>query len=194
MKKDIIIGIDPDIDKNGVATLVCRLKRLTTAQMKFGALLHYIQDRWQYAQSNGNSFVVIVEGGWLNHSNWHVDALYHTKSSTLSMQSKIRLAAKMGVSQGQNHQRGLDIVEFCQHEHIPCEVVKPYPLSWGKDHRSKITKEELDYVVGCKMPRNNQEERDAALIAWLGANLPIRYNRNAQDGLKLNKQRTNKDA
>lgn len=183
MRKDIIIGIDPDVDKNGVAYLTTVNKHLTTFQMKFGELLLYLQRKCDEAKKAHQSFVVIIEGGWLNKSNWHLDGLLNTKNKSLTIQSKLRLAASIGKSQGENHQRGLDIVEFCEHFLIPHEVVKPYVHDWGLDHRSKISKLELDYVIGTKLKRNNQEERDAALIAWLGANFPLRRSAKVLKGL-----------
>jgi len=66
---------------------------------------------------------------------------------------------------------------MCKHYGI--EVIEHFPLRkiWkGKD--GKITQEELASFTGLK-GRTNQDARDAALLAWSFANLPIR--------LKLNK-------
>jgi hypothetical protein len=42
----------------------------------------------------------------------------------------------------------------------------------GKDR--KITQEELAAIVGQELPRTNQEGRDAALLAWVMAGLPLK--------------------
>ena len=47
---DVVIGIDPDVDKSGVAFLECS------------------------TENNHQSVRVIIEAGWLNQSNWHLTA------------------------------------------------------------------------------------------------------------------------
>ena len=73
---------------------------------------------------------------------------------------------------GRNHEVGRKIVEMCRHYGI--EVVEQPPLRkiWkGKD--GKITNEELQHLA-IITDKTNQETRDAALIAWEYAGLPIR--------------------
>jgi hypothetical protein len=104
-------------------------------------------------------FVVVVEAGWLNTiSN------YHTAAG--------RRGQRIAKNVGANHQVGKIIVQMCKSYGI--EVVEQRPLKkmWhGKD--GKITREELAAFTGLK-EQNNQEERDAALIAWIYAGLPIK--------------------
>jgi hypothetical protein len=66
---------------------------------------------------------------------------------------------------------------MCEHWGISHDIIKPLVLRvkgrniWrGKD--GKITHEELAAFTGIT-GRTNQEERDAMLIAWNYANLPL---------------------
>jgi hypothetical protein len=105
--------------------------------------------------------VVVVEAGWMNKSNWHL----------LQYDSKAQ-AARKGYDVGRNHETGHKIVEVCKA--LGIRVVEHIPLvkRWrGKD--GKITHEELAYFTGITK-RTNQDERDAILLAWNFAALPIR--------------------
>lgn len=170
MKYDIIIGVDPDVKKDGVAILYPGSRKITAGQYCFGETLTTLQKLNINALSSQLSLMVVIEGGWLNSGNWHCNPT----------DSKALIAAK-GVSQGRNHQRGLDLVDFCEYNKIPHTVIKPlqkafkgYHLWNGKD--GKITQEEIESFMG-KLGRLNQEGRDAALIAWEFAGLPIRITR-----------------
>jgi hypothetical protein len=64
------------------------------------------------------------------------------------------------------------IVEMCKHYGIEAVEQRPLQKHWrGKD--GKITHEELASFTGI-MGKTNQEGRDAALLAWVCAGLPIR--------------------
>ena len=81
-------------------------------------------------------------------------------------------AEKIAKDVGANHETGRKIIEMCEHYGI--EVLPHIPLvkCWkGKDR--KITHEELASFTGI-MGRTNQDVRDAALLAWTFAGLPIR--------------------
>ena len=70
---------------------------------------------------------------------------------------------------------------MCEHWKIPYEFVKPLKKIWqGRDR--KITAEELEQVTG-KMIRTNQEGRDAALLAWTHADLPVQLDAVTLKGL-----------
>jgi hypothetical protein len=67
----------------------------------------------------------------------------------------------------------MDIVELLQYKGIDVTPVAPLKKVWrGKDR--KITQEELAAIIGQELPRTNQEGRDAALLAWVMAGLPLR--------------------
>ena len=157
---DVFIGIDPDSDKSGVALLMKKSRALTVGSFSFPELIDYVKAvRAKYCESH---ILVVVEGGWLNESNWHVK---YTPMST----SK---AAAMGRNVGMNHQTGILIVQILDYLDIPFDVVKPLAKGWcGKD--GKITAEELAYFTGYN-GRTNQDGRDAALLAWEYAGLPVK--------------------
>lgn len=162
---DVVIGIDPDVDKSGVAFLECSTRKLEIMSLTFPDLLDYLQWVKQKAETNHQSVRVIIEAGWLNQSNWHLTAR-DTRAA----------AAAKGNHAGRNHEVGRKIAEMCDHWRIPYDLVKPLTLRvrgvniWkGKD--GKITHDELAAFTGI-MGRTNQEGRDAALLAWTWAGFP----------------------
>lgn len=154
-----IIAIDPDVDKSGVATLDVKGKNLVMDSLKFPKLIDLL--RWINKDKIHFPFIVVVEAGWLNSiSN------YHTAAG--------RRGQRIAKNVGANHQVGKMIVEVCEHYGIPVTTIKPLKKIWkGKD--GKITQEEIAMFTGIS-GRNNQEERDAALLAWVYAGLPIKTN------------------
>lgn len=159
---DVVIGIDPDKDKSGVAYLNVANRHLELAALPFVETLDYLAYCKRQADESGNKVIVVIEGGWLNRSVWHV-----MPSDTKAV------AAKKGYAVGQNHQTGMFLQECCEKIGLPCKVVKPLRKCW-QGHDRKITHEELVCITGILTRRTNQEERDAALLAWVEANLPIR--------------------
>lgn len=162
MKKyDVVIGIDPDVDESGVAFLIVESRILEVYRLTFAYLLDYLQEIGDVLMREGKNFVVVVEAGWLNKAHWHVG-----KGGSAAR------SAAIGNHTGRNHEVGRKIVEMCRHYGI--EVVEQPPLRkmWkGKD--GKITHEELQHFTGIT-GKTNQETRDAALLAWEYAGLPIR--------------------
>lgn len=164
---DVVVGIDPDSDKSGVAVLEKMTRKLTLTTMTFPEVLECLQYIKRQAEVSGKKFCVIIEAGWLNTSHWHLN-----NSDTRAS------AAAKGNSVGRNHETGRKITEMCKHWDIPHELVKPLILRvrgrnlWkGKD--GKITHEELQEITKIKEKRSNQEARDAALLAWSWAGLPM---------------------
>lgn len=159
MKYDNIIAIDPDKDKSGVAFLKPTTRQLEVTNLAFPLLLDYLKHAQSIQTETRETLVVVVEAGWMvRKSNFH-DAQGHR-------------AEKIAKDVGANHETGRKIIEMCKHYGI--EVVQHAPLvkCWkGKDR--KITHEELASFTGL-MGRTNQDARDAALLAWSFANLPIR--------------------
>jgi hypothetical protein len=67
----------------------------------------------------------------------------------------------------------MDICEMLTYRGINVVQVAPLRKIWGgKDY--KITHDELVDVVG-PVDHTNQEGRDAALIAWVNAGLPVKF-------------------
>lgn len=103
--------------------------------------------------------IVLIEGGWLvEKSNFHI------KSSIKS--------DRVAKNVGSNHETGKKIVEMCQYLGIDHQVVRPLRKIWRGPGR-KITHRELACFTGIAH-RTTQDQRDAALIAWEYAGLPIR--------------------
>lgn len=166
MKKyDNIIAIDPDISKSGVAILKPSTRQLEVSNLTFPQIVDYLNYAKSVRDKENETLIVVVEASWLIKGNWHLS----------SWERKQRAASK-GYDVGRNHETGKKIVEMCQHLEI--EVLEHYPLRkcWkGKD--GKITHEELSSFTGLT-GRTNQDARDAALLAWSFANLPIRLKLN----------------
>lgn len=158
MKYDYVIGIDPDAEKNGVAIVAPALRELNCECLSFANTIEALCAYKHRAEEYGHTYLVVIEAGWLNHGNWHV------KGNT-------KMAAAIGRSTGMNHQTGILIAEMCEYYDIPYKLQKPFRKCWkGKD--GKITHAELKSFTGIE-GRTNQEERDAALLAWVEAGLPI---------------------
>lgn len=157
---DYIIAIDPDVTESGVATLVVADRMLETSKMAFPILLDFMRDKKRRADESGLRMCVVVEAGWVNRPNWHIAG------------RNARAAAAIGKQTGRNMEVGRLLVEMAKHYGI--EVVEQPPLRkcWrGRD--GKITAEELQSFTGLT-GRTNQDQRDACLLAWVVANLPIR--------------------
>lgn len=157
---DYYVGIDPDAVKSGVA-VVERETRICDAQsLPFHSLLNYLVSVKEQADSQGKRMVVIVEAGWLNESNWHI----------VAKDSKPMAAAK-GKSLGRCEQTGRLILEMAESMGMECVARKPLRKCWkGKDR--KITHEEIHAITNIAC-RTNQEARDALLLAWVEADLPL---------------------
>lgn len=164
-----VVGIDPDVEKNGVALLDCEEKKIVRLwSLTFPELLDFLHSIKRQAEVEEKNLRVIIEAGWLNKAHWH---LTHkdTKQS----------AAAKGNAAGRNHETGRKIAEVCEHWQIPHELIKPLNLKVGGVHLwsgkdGKITHEEIVAITGISRSRTNQEERDATLIAWEWAGLPVK--------------------
>lgn len=166
MKQRIIIGIDPDVDANGVGvvSLATNPPTVSKQSMKLPQLVDWLRMMRGISEI---PLTVIVEAGWLCQSNWHLGA-----------RDSRAVAAAKGRQTGRNHQVGMDICAFLSH--LGIEHIKRQPLtkSWkGKDR--KITHDEINRVVsnitGAPLcGKTNQEERDALLLAIYESGLPIR--------------------
>lgn len=153
-----IIAIDPDIDGSGVAILDVALATFRYRLPVLVKLLEHYEGR--------EDVLVVVEASYLVSSNWH-----------LKSKDSQRLAAAKGRNVGRNHEIGRQIVEFCKYFHIPYEEKIPLKKIWhGRD--GKITKTELEDLcngsgIGYKFAGNDQEQRDAALLAIDRSGIPM---------------------
>lgn len=161
MHLDMVIGIDPDVDKNGVALLDCNTRRLEIQTLTFPDLLDYLLYTKRAAEVKAQNIIVVVEAGWLNKSNWH-----------LRRRDNNSVAVAKGVHQGRNEQVSRIIGQMCERYGLRYEFIRPLRKIWkGKD--GKITHSELAYFTGIT-GHTNQEGRDAALLAWEYAGLSIK--------------------
>jgi len=132
------IGIDPDVSKSGVAYIYN--DEIGLYNMTFFELFDYLKS------SIGEPYetFVVVEGGWLNKSNWHK-----------SEKGSAALNAKIGSHTGANHETGKKIVEMLEYLGIAYKVAKPTKSKIKAEMFKKITK-----IEG----RTNQEQRDAYML------------------------------
>ena len=151
------IGIDPDVSKNGFAVVSSSGCVVDVGCLPFAELVDYIV---LFAMSHSN-VLVCIEGGWLNRTNWHTNG------------ASIAMAARIGNAAGRNHQTGILLNEVLVYRGIRTKVVKPLRKYWSGQDR-KITHQEIAKITHINRKTTNQEERDALLLAWVYAGLPLR--------------------
>jgi len=139
----ILIGIDPDITKSGVALINGDKKELYN--LNFFELFDFFN---QVLLQKGASeeILIVIEAGWLNGGNWH------TKNK-----GSAALNAKIGNNTGRNHETGRKIVEMCEYLEIPFKLLKPTTSKLKAKIFKSITK-----IEG----RTNQETRDAMMLIF----------------------------
>lgn len=149
MKYNKIIGIDPDIDKSGIAIYVRMDKSLILENWTLGELIK----NFDYFHKKRVLFV--VEAGYLNKSNWHIK-----KTSSV-------VAGEIGRRTGENHATAKQIVNIIKDFGFDVIELPPLAKVWKK---GKISNKE--FIDKCKkegvvidVNRTNQEVRDAGLIA-----------------------------
>lgn len=166
MKYTRVIGIDPDVDKSGVAEVHVETRKVNMASLTFPQLMDYLQYMQnEYGCKEDERMLVVVEAGWMNANNWHT-----------SRGQSVAAAAKTGQNTGRNHEVARKIAEMARHYGMNVIEVKPLRKCWkGKD--GKITHDELSMIIGGIDSRTNQEVRDACLISWVYAGLPIKISK-----------------
>ncbi|MBP3245536.1 MAG: hypothetical protein J6M59_10615 [Bacteroidaceae bacterium] len=163
MKKyDNIIGIDPDSKKNGVAFVEVATKKLEVASLDFWQLYSYLTFVKEQSVKNGKTVLVVVEHSSYTAHNWHM------RGGT-----NRAVSSRMGYDVGRCHRTGELIEEMCDNLGLECQKQVPLSKCWKGQDR-KITHEEIVSITGLIAKRTNQEERDAVLLAWTTASLPIR--------------------
>lgn len=158
---DYIIGIDPDTNKSGVAQLRVAGHEMDAFSISFPELLDYLQRMALFQSRTGTKVLVVVEASWRISTNWH------TKRG-----ENVRTAARKGKDAGRCHEVGRMIVECARHYGLEVKEQLPLKKIW-KGPDGKITHEEISAFIHMGA-RSNQETRDAALLAWNEAGLPIR--------------------
>ena len=139
----MLIGIDPDVTKSGVAVK-------SRAEFSLHTLTFF--QLFDFLKANRDQVTnVRIEASWLIKHNWNKKA---TGSAAIN--------ANIGNDAGRNHETGRKIVEMCQYLSIPYIEVKPLKKIW-KAKDGKISHEELSRIIALPK-RTNQEQRDAALL------------------------------
>ena len=153
MKTKIIIGIDPDVKKSGVAIYDKSTDVITSFSFAFPELLDFIKEA-----STIFDATIYVEASWLiKKSNFHG--------------GNTRVSSLIAKHVGRNHQTGILIVEMCKHYGLNVVEIEPLAKCWkGKD--KKITLDELKKFAKVELPKKYlkaelQEMLDAALIAYV---------------------------
>lgn len=148
MKKQLRIGIDPDLDKSGYCLIESEpfgKQRITVlSTFPFWELIETIEKVNRFTATD-ETLMVFIEAGWLNKvSNYHGAV---NKS----------VAGRIGKNVGENHAVGKLLEQYCKACNIPYKLVKPESKKWDAELFKKIT--------GWKN-RTNQEHRDAVRTAW----------------------------
>jgi hypothetical protein len=154
---DVVIGIDPDVGLSGVAVLNTETGECQLFKAIFVDVIRRVRSvRDADAEKK---LVVVVEAGWLNDkASWHVVP-----------SERPEVAAKKGLAVGRNQQIGMDLRDVLAAE-PGVKVAERAPLfkCWHGPNR-KITHWELARIIPGLPGRTNQEQRDAALLAWVYA-------------------------
>lgn len=163
MKYSHIIAIDPDTEKSGIAHINLVIKKGSVESMTFPSLIDFLKSSKKLFDEAGQSMIVVVEAGWLNaKSNF---GGYGRKGSKAAGE---RIAKNVGA----NHQTGKHIVEMCRHYGIEVREARPLKKCWAGPS-GKITQKEIEAITGIT-GRMGQDSRDALLLAWNFAGLPIK--------------------
>lgn len=141
MKNKILIGIDPDVEKSGVAFKTKSEIRLSN--MYFFELFEALAN---IRKENEKEFITVyIECGFLNKGNWH-----KTNGSN-------SVNAQIGQRTGANHQISKLLIQMC--EYLDLEYVQVKPT------RSKVNAEFFKQITKIDK-RTNQEQRDALMLIW----------------------------
>lgn len=147
----IVVGIDPDREKSGIAVYNKENGVVTPLSMSFFELFDFFVD------NNKNIEKVKIEGGWLN------------KKANFRDMMPTAVGEKIARDVGANHEVGKKIVEMCDYFKLESVVVRPFPKEWNTAS-GKISHGELLNVleslnVKLNRGRTTQDIRDSILIA-----------------------------
>jgi len=140
MSDKLLIGIDPDCDRSGIAFKNGNLIELSN--LTFFQLFDYLS----FYKEREMKPVVYIECGFLNKSNWH-----NIQGKSNAYNSKI------GERTGANFEIAKKIIEMCEYLNLPYEKIKPT--------KAKIKADVFKKITGITQ-RTNQENRDALMLIW----------------------------
>ena len=154
-KHRYIIGIDPDVEKSGMACLDMETRQVEVCAIVFPELL---QSLLRYVDED---VAIVIEDSDMS-VNWHYGSA-----------DKPGIIAAKGRSVGMCHATTRHIREICDYLGFDVYMQRPLRKMW-KGPDGKITQEEIMQFIPGLPKKMNQECRDAALLAWNEAGLPIR--------------------
>lgn len=154
----MIIAIDPDTEKSGIAFYEPDKKELSVSNQLFYDLLTTLSSYKNKVSE------VRVEAGYLNQkSNFHYS-------------KNILTAQKIAGDVGACNQVSKMIHDYCIKAGIPAREIKPLAKVWKS---GKISQKEMDILIESNgitvighLPKN-QEARDAILIAVAGTGVSL---------------------
>lgn len=170
MQTEYFVGIDPDTEKSGVVAVAKASGRITYAKaLDTASTMEYLRGVAEAQGENKDQVLVIIEDSDTS-TNWHVKKLL---TNGEPLMEKLYTAAAIGRSSGMAHATLRHIKEYAEGVGLRVQMQKPLRKCWkGKDR--KITQEEAQQFMVGLPTRCNQEVRDAALLAWIVAGLPVR--------------------
>lgn len=160
--KNLIVGIDGDIEKNGLAIYNKKTKELKYSSIDFFDLLKWlIENKSEITQ-------VKIEASWkISKSDFHSSIPKKSLYAYYEVLKYSNISASIGKKVGANHEIGRKIEQFCIRESIPYKLSMPLTKRW-KGKGGKITHEEIVKLLqplGIEMgKRGSQDSRDAILI------------------------------
>ena len=161
-RPDTLIAIDPDVEKSGVAVLGTRSRYIELHTFTFPVLMDYLRD-WKEARDITHAPPRGVDkAGGPNNPHGPPPARHPA-----------RQAPPKETPTAQTHEPPPKIVEMSRHYGLDTIEARPLRKCWrGQD--GKITHAELAQFIPGLPARSNQEERDAALLAWTYAGFPVK--------------------
>lgn len=159
IKYDTIIAIDPDVDGCGLAVL--HNKVIHSRRMSMPEVVEFVR-----GFKTREDAIVVVEAGWLNKSNQHINGT-----------ERARYASKIGERIGRCHEVGKQLLEFCKFFGVACEEKYPLKKIW-QTKTGKISHKELMQLCNGSgieyfFETLDQEQRDAVLLAIDRSGIPM---------------------
>lgn len=140
----ILIGIDPDVEKNGVA--IQDEGDILLFNLTFFELFEKLNEL-----QTTNEMKVYIECGELNKSVHH---LHKIPSNVRNVKA---YCSQVGVKVGKNFTAANMIVQMCEYLRLPYVKVKPTSR--------KVDAKTLKMITGINY-RTNQEQRDALMLIY----------------------------
>lgn len=145
-QKRIFIGIDPDIEKSGVAVWDRISETLELSVLKFFDLHKFLSDI-----DNKEIVMIVVEAGWLNRKNNFRQGYF--KDGKFVRFNKFQ-GESIANKVGRNAETGRKIVEMCETLGLEYKLFKPT--------QKKVTPDMFQRLTGKSV--KNQEMIDAAIM------------------------------